>query len=111
VHAGTAIVLGERDAVWIDVRAAQPRLLSRIGGSEAGRVRDAAVVGNRIFLLGPRGLQVADGSGERIVDSVDVAARDRIDVAGRHLVLVGQKSLQVVDATPFVASVPASRRD
>ncbi len=107
-HGVTAVVLGERDAVWVDLRARQPRLLSRIGGNESGRVSDAAVVGNRLFLLGPRGLQVADGAGERIVDSVDVSARDRLDVAGRHLVLIGDKSMQVVDATPFVASAPAA---
>lgn len=108
VHGATAVVLGERDAVWVDVRATQPRLLSRIGGNESGRVRDAAVVGNRLFLLGPRGLQVVDAAGERVIDSVDVVARDRLDVAGRHLVMVGQRSLQVVDATPFVATAPAA---
>jgi hypothetical protein len=105
----SAVVLGARDAVWVDLRSAKPRLRSRIGGTESGRVRDAAVVGGRLFLLGPRGLQVADSSGERIIDSVDVQARDRIGVSGHHLVMIGERSLQVVDATPFIAAAPASR--
>jgi len=105
----SAVVLGARDAVWVDLESRQPRLRSRIGGSESGRVRDAAVMGGRLFLLGHRGLQVADSAGERIVDSVDVEARERIGVSGRHLVMIGERSLQVVDATPFVAPPPASR--
>jgi hypothetical protein len=104
----SAVVLGARDAIWVDLRANTPRLRSRIGGTESGRVRDAAVDGGRLFLLGPRGLQVAARSGEKIVDSVDVPARTRVDVSGRHLVMIGERSLQVVDATPFLDSAPAS---
>jgi hypothetical protein len=33
-------------------------------------------------------------------------ARSRVEAAGRHLVMIGEKSLQVVDATPFVAPSP-----
>jgi hypothetical protein len=108
VHDDTAVVLGARDAVWVDLRSSPPRLRSRIGGTESGRILDAAMIGDQLFLIGPRGLQVADPSGERIIDSVDVLARDRIDVAGRHLVMIGEKALQVVDATPFLATAPAA---
>ncbi len=104
----TAIVLGAKDAVWVDLRTAPPRVISRINGKDTGRIRDASTIADRLFLIGPRGLQVADSSGERIVDSVDVVARKRIEAAGRHLVMVGEKALQVVDATPFFATAPAS---
>jgi len=111
VHGRTAVVLGERDAIWVDLRRpAAPRMLSRIGGDESGRVRDAAVIGGRLFLLGPRGLQVVDRSGERIVDSIDVEARERVDASGRHLVMIGEKMLQVVDATPYMMSAPAQQQ-
>jgi hypothetical protein len=102
----TAIVLGARDAVRVDLRSSPPRLLSRISARDTGRILDASTIGNRLFLVGPRGLQVADPDGEHIVDSVDVVARNRVEAAGRHLVMVGEKSLQVVDATPFIASTP-----
>jgi hypothetical protein len=104
----TAVILGARDAAWVDLRSDRPRLLSRIGAKEAGRILDASLIGDQLFLIGPRGLQVMDPTGQRIVDSVDVDARKRIEAAGRHLVMIGEKSLQVVDATPFVATVPAS---
>ncbi len=110
VHAGgqTAVVLGARDAAWVDLRSSQPRLISRISGKDAGRIHDASLIGDQLFLIGPRGLQVTDPSGQRVVDSVDVDARRRIEAVGRHLVIIGGKSLQVVDATPFVTPSPAS---
>jgi hypothetical protein len=108
-HNGRAVVLGARDTVWVDLQSPTPRLLARIGGKETGRVLDAATIQNQLFLIGPRGLQVADPSGERIVDSVDVIARERVAVEGRHLVMIGDRSLQVVDATAFVATPPASQ--
>jgi hypothetical protein len=98
----TAVVLGARDAIWVDVESAVPRPISRINGKDTGKILDASTVRDRLFLIGPRGLQLADPRGERIVDSVDVEARRRVEAAGRHLVIVGEKSLQVVDATPFV---------
>ena len=102
-------MLGARDTVWVDLLATAPRLLARIGGKETGRVLDAATIRDQLFLIGPRGLQVADPTGERIVDSVDVLARERLEVEGRHLVMIGDQSLQVVDATAFIASEPASQ--
>jgi hypothetical protein len=104
----TAVVLGARDAVRVDLRSPTPRLISRITGKEAGRILDASMIGDRLFLIGPRGLQVLDVAGERIVDSVDVDARRRVEAEGRHLVVIGEKLLQVVDATPFIASSPAA---
>jgi len=105
----SAVVIGEPGLVWVDVSApSRPRVLSRIDRSETGEVRDAAVVAGRLFLLGPRGLQVTDASGERIAESVDVAARQRLGATGRHVVLIGDQRLQVVDATPFAATRPAA---
>jgi hypothetical protein len=107
VHAAgvSAVVMGDRGTAWVDVSApSTPRLRSRVDAAEVGEVRDAVVVGGRLFLLGPRGLQVSDPSGERVVDSADVEAIQRLQAAGRHLVMVGDNSLQVVDTTPFFAA-------
>jgi hypothetical protein len=106
---GSAVVLGERGTAWVDFSVpSRPRLRSRVGETEVGEVRDAIVVGGRLFLLGARGLQVSDPSGERIVDSADVHPRQRLGASGRHLVAVGDKSLQVVDVTPFVSAAGAA---
>jgi hypothetical protein len=98
------IVIGQRGVAVVDLSApSAPRLHSRIETSEAGAIRDAARVAGRLFLLGERGLQLTDAAGTRVVDSACVVARLRVAPAGRHLVMIGEKALQVVDATPFVA--------
>ena len=114
VHAGgaSAVVMGDRGTVWVDLSTpSKPRVRSRVDAAEVGEVRDAIAVGGRLFLLGARGLQVSDPTGERVVDSVDVEALQRLEAAGRHLVMVGDNCLQVVDTTPFfVTSAAASPR-
>jgi hypothetical protein len=110
VFGSRAIVMGARGVLCFDVSdPSRPTLRSRIEMNEVGEVRDAAFLAGRIFLLGDRGLQVLDASGERVVESVDVDPRQLLDAGGRHLVLAGERSLQVVDATPFVASAAAAR--
>jgi hypothetical protein len=105
----TLVLLGELGVLRFDVTSpTRPRLVSRIEMAEVGRINDASFLGGRLFLLGDRGLQVGDALGERVVDSVDVAARARVGASGRHLVIVGGNTLQVVDATPFVTDSPAS---
>ena len=109
VEDGQAIVIAQRGVAVVDLSTpTQPRLRSRIETSEAGEVRDAAMVAGRLFLLGARGLQLADARGSRVVDSACVVARLRLARSERHLVMIGEKTLQVVDATPFVADSVAA---
>ena len=104
VDEGQLIVIAQHGVAVVDVSVpAQPRLQSRIDTNEAGEIRDAARIAGRLFLLGERGLQLTDAQGAHVVDSACVAARLRVASAGRHLVMIGDKTLQVVDATPFVA--------
>jgi len=104
VDDGQLLVLAQRGVAVVDLSVPnQPRLQSRIDTSEAGEISDAARIGGRVFLLGERGLQITDAQGAHVVDSACVAARLRVASAGRHLVMIGDKTLQVVDATPFLA--------
>ncbi len=104
VDEGQLIVIAQRGVAVVDISVpGQPRLASRIDANQAGSIRDAARIGGRLFLLGERGLQLTDAQGTRVVDSACVAARLRVAPAGRHLVMIGEKTLQVVDTTPFVA--------
>jgi hypothetical protein len=99
----TAVVIGTSDVVLVDVsEPTRPVARSRFTVREAGQLSDAVVSRGRLFLLGARGLQVVDPSGRRVHDSADVGARARLDAAGRHLVMIGDDGLQVVDTTPFV---------
>ena len=101
-------LLSERGALWLDVsRPTQPRLVGRVEQARAGSLSDVAALGDRIFTLGDRGLQVVAPGEGRALESADVRARGRLAPLGRHLVLVGDRWLQVVDATPFMAQPPA----
>jgi hypothetical protein len=105
------VVMGDRGTAWIDARTAgRLQLVSRIDAIESGEVSDVVLLGGRLFILGTRGLQVSDRSGERLIGSVDVGSRRQLSGDGRHLVLVGEQGLQVVDATPFLYSAAASGR-
>lgn len=107
-----AVVLSDVGALRLDLgRPSEPRLVSRIDAAEVGALRDVALAGGRVFLLGERGLQVSDPRAVRVVESADVAARSGLGRMGRHLVMVGNGRLQVVDTTPFVlggAAAPAA---
>ncbi|MGH0033001.1 MAG: hypothetical protein ACQGVC_24680 [Myxococcota bacterium] len=109
VSGTSAVVLGDPGLVRVDVRnVSSPQIVSRLGYEEVGPVQDASVVAGRVFLVGTRGLQVSDRSGDRVVDSVDVLPRHRLDASGRHVVLIGEKTLQVVDATAFTTAAGAA---
>lgn len=105
-------LLSDRGALWLDVsQPSRPRVVGRVDQTRAGSLADVAALGNRVFTLGQRGLQVVDPREGRALQAADVAARWRVATLGRHLVLVGGEWLQVVDATPFLAQPPASAAD
>lgn len=85
------------------------QLLSRMRTSAIGAVSDAAIVGGSLFLLGERGLLVVEPRSGRLMDSIDVEGRVALGAAGGQLVAIGGDRLDVVDATPWMASsMPAS---
>jgi len=107
----SAVVMGQAGIVVIDLsEPMKPRVVSKLARNASGLVRDAARVGDRVFLLGTRGVQLLDESGRRIVEAVDVKPRERVARTGRHLVIVGEKQLQVIDGLPFAGAVPARAR-
>lgn len=106
-----AVVIGATGIVAIDLtRPQNPTLTAKLMARDIGRVDDATSIGGRIFLVGERGLLMMDPGATRIVDSVDVEGKTRLAAMGRHVVTVGERSLQVVDATPtVVTALPAAR--
>lgn len=108
----SAIVMGQGGVVIIDLRnPGKPRVVSKLARHALGRVDDAMRIGDRTFLLGARGVQLLDPSARRVVEVVDVDPRDRVARTGRHLVVVGEHQLQVVDGLPFAGTAirPAAR--
>ncbi len=110
VSGSTLVVMGDEDVLLVDVsRPSAPRIQSRITTVDRGEISDAIVLRGRLYLLSDRGLLVSNVADGRTHDLVDIEARDRMSFAGRHLVMIGDSSLQVVDTTPFaVGGSPAS---
>ena len=77
------------------------RVVGQLATEEVGEVYDAQFVGDHVFLLGERGLQLFDLASHRIVDSIDVERMSRLTPMGRHLVAVGDGRLQVVDMSAW----------
>jgi hypothetical protein len=99
------IVIGRGGVMALQVREkAAPVVTAKLPTRVVGRVHDATAVGNRIFLLGDRGLQMMDRNGVHLAESIDVAdVRLRVAKMGRHIVSVGSSQLQVVDSTPLIS--------
>lgn len=108
----SAIVIGQAGVVIIDLRnPGRPRVVSKLARRYLGQVDDAMRIGDRIFLLGARGMQLLDPNDRHVVQVVDVEPRERVARTGRHMVVVGERELQVVDGLPFAAAAaePAAR--
>jgi hypothetical protein len=108
----TAVVMGKEDVLLVDVgNPSALRIQSRVTTVARGEIRDAIALRGQLYVLSDRGLLVSNAADARTRDAVGVAARTRMVRAGRHLVIVGDESLQVVDTTPFsVGSSPARAR-
>ena len=78
------------------------------GPSMADVLRDFARVAGQNLSISAATRKSLEKTPAGLIDSVDVRARDRLGAAGRHLVMVGDRSLQVVDATALVATPGAA---
>lgn len=107
-----AVIVGAAGAIVLDLSdPRKPVVTANLLARDVGRIDDAAGVGGRVFLLGDRGLMLMDPGASRIVQWVDVEDKSRLASMGRHVLALGERGLQAVDATPLTAAaVPASRR-
>ncbi|MCP4038139.1 MAG: hypothetical protein GY733_14460, partial [bacterium] len=84
-----AVVLGKGGVLVLDFKNPEkPVIVSKLSAKKIGKVEDAEAVGNRVFLVGDRGLQLLDSSGRGVVESVDIVPRSRLARMGRFLVAV-----------------------
>jgi hypothetical protein len=107
-----AVVVGSAGAIVLDLaRPTKPVVTANLLARDVGRIEDATGIAGRVFLLGDRGLMLMDPSASRIVQWVDVDGKSRLAAMGRHVVALGEREMQAVDATPLTAAaVPASAR-
>ncbi|MCR9096326.1 MAG: hypothetical protein NXI30_19035 [bacterium] len=107
-----AVVTGPGGALVVDLaNPKKPKAIAKLSSREVGEVVDASRVRGRTFLVGERGLQLLTRRLDRVEETIDVGARDRVSVMGRHLVASSAAGIQVVDSTPWAnAPSPAAAR-
>ena len=106
-----AVVMGDTGVVILRIpRSGKPRVVAKLNRASSGEVRDALSMAGRIFLVGSRGVQLLDLDRQRVAEAVDVVPRQHVARSGRHLVLVGDDRLQVVDGLPFADLRPLPAR-
>jgi hypothetical protein len=112
-HVGGNLYVFGRDAVAQVSLAhpARPELRARLAYRDLGSVHDVAADGWHLYLLGDRGLQIADVEGRWVSDFIQVEADHAVELAGRYAFLVGKRALEVVDLGPYQAAASAAAAD
>jgi hypothetical protein len=110
---GTLFVFGKNEIAEVSVaNPSRPKVLSSLPPEQLGEVSDLAYSGGNLFLLGERGLQIANYTGAKVRDSIQVGATRRVEVKDRFAFVVGARKLQVFDLSPYrstgSASLPAA---
>lgn len=101
-------VFGETAMVEFDLsEPTRPRPVAQLNSSELGELNDVAWDGQRLYLLGHRGIQVAGPGASWVGDFIQVSGRHHMASKGRFLLVAGTAGVEVVDLSPYWAS-PAS---
>ncbi len=102
VAGDSLVVFGKDDAIELSLAVpARPRMVGHIDAEKVGRLVDVVADGNRTYLLGERGLQVANLDDRRIADSVQVTGTQSITRRGRYVFVAGDRTLEVLDVGPY----------
>lgn len=86
----------------------RPEIETHLRYQDIGNVRDVAADSWHLYLLGDRGLQVADVGGRWVSDFIQVGASDALELGGRYAFLVGERQLEIVDLGPYQAAANAA---
>jgi hypothetical protein len=104
-------VFGRKAIVEFSLQQPQkPVPVAKIDPENLGRVSDLVADGSHIYLVGDRGLQVADHSGEWIADRIQVQADRSAAARGRFLYLAGGSDLEILDMSPYREAAAAPER-
>jgi hypothetical protein len=79
----------------------RPRPVAKIDRKKLGGVADLVADGGHLYLVGRRGLQVADRNGEWIADRIQVSASRNVVSRGRFLYLAGGNAFEILDVSPY----------
>jgi hypothetical protein len=104
-------VLGRKDIVEVDLSdPLEPRLVRQVSSEAFGNINDVVAMGGRLYVVGDRGLEVADREGVWVADRIQVDANQRVRAMGRFLVLAGGPVVEVLDVSPYTAAASDTRK-
>ncbi len=102
IAGGSLIVFGKDDAVELSLAMpARPRMVGHLDAEKVGRLVDLVADGDRTYLLGDRGLQIAGLGGRNISDTVQVHGSQSIARRGRYVFVAGDRTLEILDVGPY----------
>ena len=103
------IVFGKDSAMEISLaNPARPEAVGPLTSEKVGRLADMVSDGDHAYMLGDRGLQIADPAGRKVVESIQVRGDHGIAMSGRYVFVAGERSLEVVDIGPYQVNDLAS---
>jgi hypothetical protein len=80
---------------------ARPEITAVVDQRDVGNVADMTADGRYRYILGERGLQIADPESARVEDYIQVTADRSVALKGRFALLVGRATLEVLDLAPY----------
>jgi hypothetical protein len=98
-------VFSSERAVQFALGSGSPRPVADFDAERFGSIADVTADGERLYLLGGRGLRVAPASGSSNAELVQVAADQSMVLKGRFLFLAGGQAFEVVDVSPYRAAL------
>jgi hypothetical protein len=102
VAGNSLIVFGKDASIELTLaNPARPKMVGRLEVDKVGRLTDVVADGNRAYLLGERGLQVATGGDREISDSIQVHGTQAVARRGRYVFVAGDRTLEIVDMGPY----------
>jgi hypothetical protein len=95
-------VFGKSETVELSLaQPLRPETKAHIDASVLGSVNDLTGMGDKLYVVGERGLQVADAKGDVVTDAIQVGADGSMTRKDHYVFLTGGRALEVIDIGPY----------
>ena len=102
IAGSSLVVFSKDDAVELSLaNPARPTMVGPLDAEKVGHLVDLVADKERTYLLGDRGLQVADLAGRSVSDAVQVHGSQAIARRGRYVFVAGERTLEILDVGAY----------
>ncbi len=106
--AGSLWIFGKEEVAEVSLASAErPQVVSNLPTDRVGMVTDLVADFDHLYLVGERGLQVTNMSGQAVEDSVQIIGSSSIARKDRFVFLAGNRTLEVLDLAPYYRGAAA----